>query len=227
MNYIVEQNTFRKYAHDNYLSGNAMLLWYALFGINNDLQWVEWFKVDNARLKDYSAIRREASLIEARNELIKHGLIQFKKGSKGHPSEYHIVSFESVDNVVDNNAGVEIQNNEYAQQVNDNECNDNCNNNEPEDDPVNEISEPADETAKGIMYPRFIYFYNVKNHVSKNENVNNNKMVSNRNYNGSGGRAGRKEYYSGRYKNRNRFNAFEQREYDMNDMESCLLDNLK
>ena len=151
MNYIVEQNTFRKYAHDNYLSGNAMLLWYALFGINNDLQWVEWFKVDNARLKDYSAIRREASLIEARNELIKHGLIRFKKGSKGHPSEYHIVPFESVDNVVDNNAGVDVQNNEYAQQTNDNECNDNCNNNVNDDDPVNEISEPADETAKGIM----------------------------------------------------------------------------
>ena len=117
---------------------------------------------------------------------------------------------------------MDVQNNEYAQQTNDNECNDNCNNNVNDDDPVNEISEPADETAKGIMYPRFIYFYNVKSHVSKNENVNNNKM-------GSGGRAGRgrKEYYSSRCKNRNRFNAFEQREYDMNHMENYLLDNLR
>ena len=94
MNYIVEQIEFRKYAYNNFLSTNAMMLWHELFNLCNEFGWIKWFTTNDERLRQYTAIKRAASLTAARNELIEHGLIEYRKGAKGYSSEYHMVSYE-------------------------------------------------------------------------------------------------------------------------------------
>ena len=195
VNYIIEINKFRKFAFDNYVSSNAVLLWYGLFGLNNDLHWREWFKVDNLRLMGYSFIKREATLISARKELIELGLIEFKKGSKGHPSEYRIVMFS------------EQQQNNYENEAADSTDNvkpDTENNNAEQ----NSTKQPrmnnevvADEQPKQANYT--FYYYK----KPKATNTNNN------------------QYKKQTPRARNNFHNFQQRDIDINALERMLLAN--
>lgn len=199
VNYVKEINSFRKYAFDNYLSSNAVLLWYGLFGANNDLHWQEWFKIDNLRLMGYAFIKREATLIKARQELIDLGLIKFKKGSKGHPSQYSLVLFSE-----------QQQNNTYPNYENevadstDNVKPDTENNNtENNNTEQNNTEQPAVSndnftTAAADKRPYF-YYYKPK------KATNNYKQYNPR--------------------DRNRFNNFEQRNIDINELERMLLAN--
>lgn len=205
INYIVEINQFRKFAYNNYMSANAVLLWYGLFGMNNDLHWREWFKVDNLRLMGYSFIKREATLISARKELIDLGLIKFKKGSKGHPSEYRIVTFSE-----------QQQNNTYPNY--ENEVADSTDNVKPdteqnntEQPEMNNDVQPAvsndNSTAAINERPKANYFYYYK----PKKDTNNYKQYNPRDRSKS--------------TNRNRFNNFEQRDIDIDELERRLLAN--
>ena len=53
-----------------------------LMGICNRAGWSEWVTVDNLRLMAAMQMGREATLIKARDELIKAGLIEYQKGKK-------------------------------------------------------------------------------------------------------------------------------------------------
>lgn len=203
VNYITEINQFRKFAFDNYVSSNAVLLWYGLFGINNDLRWPEWFKVDNLRLMGYAFIKREATLISARKELINLGLIEFKKGSKGHPSEYRIVMFaekeskESTDNNMLNIDDTDDTNNTDNSQTQPQKAEQTTNNN------TTASGERKQYKNAGYMF----YYYKPQN----KENDNTYKP---------------KEYKT-EYKPRarNRFNDFSQRiDIDIDALEKVLLE---
>lgn len=211
MNYIVEQIEFRKYAYNNFLSSNAMLLWYTLFGFNNEFGWVKWFKMNDERLKEYTAIRRAASITAARNELVEHGLIEYRQGIKGQPSEYHMVSYE----VYATDSGADEEPVKIAD--------------EPVDDYIDCQSEKiksgqdagdyktvVKKKKANIMYSRFIYY----NNSGKSKAVHNNVGYNYNNNDMS------KKYYYGRASGRNRFNNFHQRDYgDEHDMELMLLSN--
>lgn len=93
MNYITEINGFERWLEINYLHPTAQLLWYKLMYYNNRFGWEEWFQVDNRRLMMALQISREASLIEHRDRLVNAGLIDFKKGRKGAPNSYRMISF--------------------------------------------------------------------------------------------------------------------------------------
>lgn len=200
INYIKEMNSFRKYAYENYMSKDAVLLWYALFGVDNDLYFKDWFKIDNLRLMGYAFIKREATLIKARQELIDMGLIKFKKGSKGHPSEYYIVMFSEQqqnntypnyenesENVADNNIKPDTENNNEEQ------------NNTEQPRMNNEVV--ADERPKQANYT--FYYYK----KPKATNTNNN------------------QYKKQTPRARNNFHNFQQRDIDINALERMLLAN--
>ena len=206
INYIKEINSFRKYAYENYMSKDAVLLWYALFGVDNDLYFKDWFKIDNLRLMSYAFIKREATLIKARQELIDMGLIKFKKGSKGHPSEYYIVMFSEQQQ---NNTYTNCEN--EAEDVADNNIKPDTEQNNTEQPEMNNDVQPAvsndNSTAAINERPKANYFYYYK----PKKDTNNYKQYNPRDRSKS--------------TNRNRFNNFEQRDIDINELERMLLAN--
>lgn len=58
--------------------------------------WCEWVTVDNLCLMAAMQMGREATLIKARDELIKAGLIEYQKGKKGCPNRYRLISFSEI-----------------------------------------------------------------------------------------------------------------------------------
>lgn len=212
INYIKEINSFRKYAYENYLSNNAVLLWYALFGVNNDLYFKEWFKIDNLRLMGYAFIKREATLISARKELMDLGLIEFKKGSKGHPSEYRIVMFseqeqntekEDKDTENTDNNVTKADNNQSQPQNTEHTAN-------------NDTNTTATTTAnerKQYKNAGYMFYYYKSNKPKKKETDNTYKP----------------KYYKTEYKvqkqPQNRFNNFQQRNINIDALERRLLEN--
>ena len=93
MNYISEITAFEQWLETHYLPISPQLLWYKLMNLCNRSGWSEWVQVDNLRLMATMQMGREATLIKARNELIKAGLIEYQKGKKGSPNRYRIISF--------------------------------------------------------------------------------------------------------------------------------------
>lgn len=92
MNYIAEINAFEQWLETHTLPITAQLLWYKLMAFNNKTLWSEWMQVDNLRLMAALQMGREATLIKARGDLIKAGLIEYQKGKKGSPNRYHMIS---------------------------------------------------------------------------------------------------------------------------------------
>ncbi len=92
MNYILEIKAFEQWLETHYLPIPPQLLWYKIMYLCNRSGWSEWVTVDNLRLMAAMQMSREATLIKARGELIKAGLIEYQKGKKGSPNRYRIIS---------------------------------------------------------------------------------------------------------------------------------------
>ena len=95
MDYMKEINAFERWLETHYLPTSPQLLWYKLMYICNRSGWSEWVTVDNLRLMAAMQMGREATLIKARDELIKAGLIEYQKGKKGSPNRYRIISLSA------------------------------------------------------------------------------------------------------------------------------------
>lgn len=92
MNYLAEIIAFEQWLETHYLPISSQLLWYKLMAISNRSGWSEWVTVDNLRLMAAMQMGREATLIKARDELIKAGLIDYQRGKKGSPNRYRMIS---------------------------------------------------------------------------------------------------------------------------------------
>lgn len=92
MNYLYEVLAFEQWLETHCLPISPQLLWYKLMYFCNRSGWSEWVTVDNLRLMATTQMSREATLIKARDELIKAGLIEYQKGKKGSPNRYRMVS---------------------------------------------------------------------------------------------------------------------------------------
>jgi len=92
MNYIAEINAFERWLETNYLPALSQLLWYKMLMLANRAGWVEWIVVDNQRLMSLIQLKREATFIDLRQKLIDKGLIEYRKGKKGSPNQYRIIS---------------------------------------------------------------------------------------------------------------------------------------
>lgn len=91
MNYLAEILAFEQWLETHYLPISPQLLWYKLMYFCNRSGWSEWVTVDNLRLMAATQMGREATLIKARDELIKAGLIEYQKGKKGSPNRYRMI----------------------------------------------------------------------------------------------------------------------------------------
>lgn len=81
----------------------------------NRCGWAEWVTVDNWRLMSLMQIKREKTFIDIRDNLVDASLIEFKRGMKGKPSKYKLISFErkntfkiEVDTEVDSEVNSEV-----------------------------------------------------------------------------------------------------------------------
>jgi len=92
VNYIKELNAFRDWAMINRPSTGQVALWYSLMSINNMTGWNTWFTVPNQTLQLMTGLSRQG-LDKARNGLIQHGLIQYKKGRSNQAGSYRMISF--------------------------------------------------------------------------------------------------------------------------------------
>lgn len=92
MNYIAEINGFERWLETHCLPTLSQLLWYKLMYWSSRSGWPEWMQVDNRRLMVSLQIAREASLTESRERLVNAGLVEYRKGRKGIPGSYHLVS---------------------------------------------------------------------------------------------------------------------------------------
>ena len=106
MDYMREINAFERWLETNYLPCLSQLLWYHLMALCNRAGWPEWISVDNRRLMGLIQCEREATIIAIRNKLIDAGLMEFRKGKKGVPSQYRICTFTSVANSVANSVDI-------------------------------------------------------------------------------------------------------------------------
>ena len=93
VNYLAEIIAFERWLETNYLPISSQLLWYKMMNLFNRSGWSEWVIVDNLRLMATMSMGREATLIKARDELIKAGRILYQKGRKGSPNRYKMVYF--------------------------------------------------------------------------------------------------------------------------------------
>lgn len=107
MNYIKEINAFERWLETNYLPATSQLLWYKLVALFNRCGWAEWITVDNQRLMVLIQCKSEKTFIRARDSLIEKGLFVYRKGKKGCPNAYRMVSFEAI-NPVNNTVNVPV-----------------------------------------------------------------------------------------------------------------------
>lgn len=91
MNYMALIRAFDQWLEHHYLPSASQLLWYRLAGLCNRCGWPEWVSVDNLRLMAMIQCRREATFIEARNNLIENRLLGYRKGRKGCPGQYQML----------------------------------------------------------------------------------------------------------------------------------------
>lgn len=94
MNYILEINAFERWLETNHLSATSQLLWYKLVALFNRCGWAEWIGVDNQRLMFSIQCKSETTFLRARDALIKNGLFEYRKGKKGSPNRYKMISFD-------------------------------------------------------------------------------------------------------------------------------------
>lgn len=76
--YINEMRSNIQTARTAKLSPSARLLWLMLVDLNNSAYWREWFPASLGLLEDYTGMARH-TVIRARGELIRHGLIATKE----------------------------------------------------------------------------------------------------------------------------------------------------
>ncbi|WP_296559491.1 conserved phage C-terminal domain-containing protein [uncultured Acetobacterium sp.] len=107
MNYIKELNAFERWLETNYLPATSQLLWYKLVALFNRCGWAEWITVDNQRLMVLIQCKSEKTFIRARDNLIEKGLFVYRKGKKGSPNAYRMVSFETI-NPVNNTVNLPV-----------------------------------------------------------------------------------------------------------------------
>ena len=92
MNYLAEIVAFERRIEVETLSGYSQLIWYRLMSLSNKSYWAEWVTVDNPRLMSLSGIKSKSTFLRARDELIDFGLIDYRRGKKGRPNQYRMIS---------------------------------------------------------------------------------------------------------------------------------------
>lgn len=90
MTYIEHLNAFNQWLESNTLPVNAQLMFFKLLNVFNKAGWPELVQVDNLRMMSMIGVEDKRSMFRARDQLMEAGIISFKKGTKGKPSQYKL-----------------------------------------------------------------------------------------------------------------------------------------
>ena len=88
--YIDFLKSFHQWQKSNYLSGHAKLLYYSLLAVFNEAHWPAQVQIDNLRVMSMIDTRSEKTAINARDELVSAGLIEYVRGKKKSPNAYRL-----------------------------------------------------------------------------------------------------------------------------------------
>lgn len=91
MNYIKELNAFREWLLVHDLSSGPITLWHTLMSINNVARWRKRFNAPYAIVGQLSGLSKQG-IVNARQVLIKHGLLSYQAGKKGKAPIYEMYS---------------------------------------------------------------------------------------------------------------------------------------
>ena len=92
-NYILQLNQFHRWLETHYLSAQAQLLWFKFIGLFNACGWADWVQVDTRRLMMMICADNKQTAYRARDALVEAGLLAYKKGKKGCPTQYRLLYF--------------------------------------------------------------------------------------------------------------------------------------
>jgi len=94
MNYIKQLNAFKDYLTFHDMPPTATLLWHTLMMINNMAGWKRQFSASSALVQQYGGLSKQR-VSEAREVLVKHGLIHYESGSRGQAPVYEMVLLDN------------------------------------------------------------------------------------------------------------------------------------
>lgn len=90
MTYIDRLNAFNLWLEQSILASSSQLLYFRLLDVFNRTGWPEWVQVDNLRLMSMIRTKSQHTVISARDELVRTGWIEYRKGKKGIPGQYRL-----------------------------------------------------------------------------------------------------------------------------------------
>lgn len=95
--------------HDlNGLSPSEVKLFLQLFHLNNKSMWAEWFNVGNLLLSSFTGLD-ERNLLRTKKGLKAKGLIDFKPGRRGKPTQYKIYTPGELETMSNNPGNNDIE----------------------------------------------------------------------------------------------------------------------
>ena len=92
MDYLREIVAFERWTETNHLPASSQLLWYKLMSLCNRAGWPEWVTVDNLRLMAMTGSGSKNTFLLSRDRLVEAGLLEIRRGKKGSPNRYRILS---------------------------------------------------------------------------------------------------------------------------------------
>lgn len=93
VNFVSEMAAFNRWIKSNSLSVNSRLLWFQLFLYWNEAGFPDWLQVDIVRLMGIVQVNSRNTVIRARDDLVRAGLLISKRGKNREPNKYQFVLF--------------------------------------------------------------------------------------------------------------------------------------
>jgi hypothetical protein len=91
-NFVREVTGFYRLVNSQHISRNAQLLWFHLFCLWNEAGFPEWLVVDLRRMMCMIQVDEKKTLLRARDELVKKGLLISRRGVSRQPNRYQLQS---------------------------------------------------------------------------------------------------------------------------------------
>ncbi len=114
VNFVSEMTAFNRWIKSNSLSANSRLLWFQMFLYWNEAGFPDWLQVDIVRLMGIVQVNSKNTVIRARDDLVRAGLLISRRGKNREPNKYQFVLFSgenarssSFDRETGNNPGNE------------------------------------------------------------------------------------------------------------------------
>ena len=93
VNFVSEMTAFNRWIKSNSLSVNSRLLWFQMFLYWNEVGFPDWLQVDIVRLMGIVQVNSKNTVIRARDDLVRAGLLISKRGKNKEPNKYQFVLF--------------------------------------------------------------------------------------------------------------------------------------